>query len=152
MPRNKNEPVEEWLKRVFHGKKVAVIGARFGTLNKILSLFGADAYGVDTHPDAEWTSQERGLDVKLADAKDIGKAYPDRRPDFVVSYHFFDPNYWRSMEPELRQVLEGIRRHSTEKTIHVHICMNELTEFPGFHEIKRRTMEPVGHVAILRKA
>ena len=148
--RKKTESIEDFARRCLQGKSVAVIDARYGMLQKVFELFGAKTYGMDIDPDAVRVCQQRNLETKRVSAEEIHQEFADRKPDFVVSWCFFDKYYWGGRkEQEAIRILEALRRHSSEKTIHLHQTYYAPVDFPGYENVKPRQRE-IWHMMVLK--
>ncbi|MFH1199603.1 MAG: hypothetical protein V1708_00890 [Candidatus Micrarchaeota archaeon] len=151
----KEENTRAYLNRALRGKNVCVIGSRFGALQKVFELFGANTYGVDTDRAGVDFAKREGLEAAHGSAEEIDRLFSGKRPDFIVSYQFFDPRYWESERPELMKKLEdiqrGISRHSTNKTIQIHDTIGPPTKFHGTTTISTQREENDHVIVILKK-
>ena len=150
------EKVDEWLSRALNGKNVCVLGTRYGLLNKIFELFGAKTYGVDVDENAVKKSLERGLNVKRVEVADLPKAFPNEKPDFIVSLQFLDPLYWNSWQCiwNIPKTIKGIVGHTTNETIHVHdtTCLPPI-KLDGLTQTKQMVSkeELPSYITVLKK-
>ncbi|MDP3741710.1 MAG: methyltransferase domain-containing protein [Candidatus Micrarchaeota archaeon] len=127
--RRKSEQVQTYLKRALTGKTICVVGTRYGLLNKVFETFGAKTYGVDIDPDATSVAKSRRVNIATESAEHLSTVFPGKKPNFIVSFQFFDPAYWIGREKELPHVLRGIIQHSTPQTIHLHQTFGQPTKF-----------------------
>jgi hypothetical protein len=145
------ETIPDYLNRALRGKTVAVIGTRYGSLQKLFGAFGAKTYGIDINDEAAKVARSRGLAAVTGDVANIHSLFPDREPDFIVSFQFFDPSYWQSRKEQLPHILEGILEHSTESTIHVHCTDGNPTAFPNFDVLSQESVRNLVTTVLKKK-
>ncbi len=132
LERKDGETFSKFARRCLEGRKVMVLGARYGGLMRDIAHFGADVYGVDSNGEAVEHAIKIGAveagKLKTGKSSEIRTLFLGLKPDFFVSYDFLHDEYihpddtpdgWET-EQEMQKTVRAMHALSTESTLHVH--------------------------------